>query len=441
MVNSTGKINEQIISNIFNNYSRSSKMKKGLILTLSFILITVFASCGGGKNVKDDKKSNSTTKEENSNRGQATGYATIYDDDKALARDRAIDDAKNKLVAKILGDTVSGSSLVEDFKLVSSVIEAKSYGLVKNDKIIEEKQDGNAYIVTIEGTVETAAVEDAIKDALNRYGKPKFMILIKETFEGAQNNPGFTVTELKMESIMGELGFDFVDAATTQELMKKDKAKMLKAVSGSVSADVQDLLSGIGADIIITGESKTKDQSAALKSNFGSSNMQSKSAIINIKAIDVYTGKTLASISENAPGLHIEAETASKMAIENCLKKSTFLGKKDDEGSFKSGRFISSIIKKFVEAATEREITVLVAGLSTEELKNFENQLLNRIRGVKKLNEKKQEGKSVNLEVIFSGKTTDFRDELTAKAEKIGFKIDIKSTTPNKLMMNAKKLK
>ena len=71
-------------------------------------------------------------KQTNANRGQETGYATIFDNDTALARDRATDDAKSKLVVKILGENISGSSLMENYELVSNIVEAKSYGLVKN---------------------------------------------------------------------------------------------------------------------------------------------------------------------------------------------------------------------------------------------------------------------------------------------------------------------
>jgi len=142
-------------------------MKKGLIITLSFILLTVFVSCGGGKNVKDDTKSNA--KQTSANRGQETGYATIFDDDTALARDRATDDAKSKLVLKILGETISGTSLMENYELVSNIVEAKSYGLVKNVSIIKKSQEWTEYFVTIEGTVEASVVEDAVEDALNRY--------------------------------------------------------------------------------------------------------------------------------------------------------------------------------------------------------------------------------------------------------------------------------
>ncbi len=408
-------------------------MKKGLIITLSFILLTVFVSCGGGKSVKDDKTSGKQTA---ANRGQETGYATIFDNDTALARDRATDDAKSKLVVKILGETISGSSLMENFELVSNIVEAKSYGLVKNIEIIKQKQEGTEYAVTIEGTVEASVVEDAVEDALNRYGRPKFMVLVKETFNGKENLPGFTETEMLVQEIMGNTGFQFVDAAMTQELMKKEKTKMQKAVSGSVSEDVQDLLlSDAGAEVIIVGTAETKAQGSETLKNLGATEMKSRSAIIRIKAIDVYTGDILASTSKQAPGLHIEDETASKKAIESALKQ--ILGKTED-GKFQPAQFMDTIIKKFVKSANGREIKVLIAGLSAADLRNFKDQVSNRVRGVKQVIEKGRDGKAARLEVIFAGKTVDFEQELSAKASAMGFEIDVSSSRPNKLIMTAK---
>jgi hypothetical protein len=411
-------------------------MKKGLIITLSFILLTVFVSCGGGKSVKDDKKS--TAKQTNANRSQETGYATIFDDDTALARDRATDDAKSKLVLKILGETISGTSLMENYELVSNIVEAKSYGLVKNVSIIKKWQEGTEYFVTIEGTVEASVVEDAVEDALNRYGRPKFMVLVKETFNGKENLPGFTETEMLVQEIMGNTGFQFVDAAMTQELMTKEKAKMQKAVSGSVSEDVQDLLlSDAGAEVIIVGTAETKAQGAATLKNLGATEMKSRSAIIRIKAIDVYTGDILASTSKQAPGLHIEDETASKKAIESALKQ--ILGKQDENGKFQPAQFMDTIIRKFVKAANGREIKILISGLSAAELKDFKDQISNRVRGVKQVIEKGRDGRAARLEVIFAGKTNDFEDELSAKASNMGYEINVTSSRPNKLIMTAKK--
>ncbi|HPR37895.1 MAG TPA: hypothetical protein PLT13_09885 [Spirochaetota bacterium] len=414
-------------------------MKKGFILAISFILLTVFASCGGGKNVKDDSSS-SKKQSSQQNRGQETGYATIFDNDTALARDRATDDAKSKLVRKILGETISGTSVMENYELVANIVEAKSYGLVKNVEIVKKWQEGTEYFVTIEGTVEPSVVEDAIEDALNRYGRPKFMVLVKETFNGKQNIPGFTETEMLVQEIMGNSGFQFVDAAMTQELMRKEKTKMQKAVSGTVSEDVQDLLlDDAGAEVIIVGTAETKAQGAATLKKMGATEMKSRSAIIRIKAIDVYTGDILASTSKQAPGLHIEDETASKKAIENALKQ--IVGKTDEEGKFQAGPFMNTIVKKFVKAANAREIKILIAGLDASELRNFRDQVSNRIRGVSQVMEKGREGKAAKLEVLFAGKTPDFEQELTAKANAMGFEIDVKTSRPNKLIMTAKKIK
>lgn len=415
-------------------------MKKGFILALSFILLTVFASCGGGKSVKDDSTSGSSKKSSQQNRGQETGYATIFDNDTALARDRATDDAKSKLVKKVLGENISGTSLMENYELVANIVEAKSYGLVKNVEIIKKWQEGTEYFVTIEGTVEPSVVEDAIEDALNRYGRPKFMVLVKETFNGKDNIPGFTETEMLVQEIMGNSGFQFVDAAMTQELMKREKAKMQKAVSGSVSEDVQDLLlDDAGAEVIIVGTAETKAQGAETLQRMGATEMKSRSAIIRIKAIDVYTGDILASTSKQAPGLHIEDETASKKAIEAALKQ--ILGKTDEDGKFAAGPFMETIVKKFVKAANAREIKVLIAGLEANDLRNFRDQVSNRIRGVSQVMEKGRVGKAARLEVLFAGKTPDFEQELTAKANAMGFDIDVKSSRPNKLEIVAKKIK
>ncbi len=411
-------------------------MRKGFILTISMMFLIVTVSCGGGKNVKDD----GSKSQKNPNRGQATGYATIFDNDRSLARDRATDDAKSKLVRKVLGETISGRSVMKDFELVSNIVEAKSYGLVKNIEIVNQKQDGTEYFVTIQGTVEAAVIEDAIEDALNRYGRPKFMVLINETFNGKKNLPGFTETELLVQEIMGNSGFEFVDAAMTQELMKKEKSKMSKAVSGRVSEDVQDLLlDDAGAEVIIVGTAETKAQGSATLKAYGAREMKSRSAIIRIKAIDVYTGRILASTSKQAPGIHIEDETASKRAIEAALKQ--ILGKVDrDTGKFKSGPFTNTIIEKFVKAANAREIKVRITGRSRAKRKNFKDQVTNSVRVVQQILEKGRDGRAAKLEVIFAGKTNDFEDELSSKAGKMGYEVNVKTSRPNKLIMTAKKI-
>jgi hypothetical protein len=404
------------------------------MIWLSVFSLALAVSCGGGKSDVKEKPAG------NENHGTATGYAAIYDNDTGLARDRASDDAQRKLVESILGNTVSGSTLVQDFQLVSSIIESSSTGMVKNVKILKEGKDGDSYSVTIEGDVFPAAVGQAIKAALENYGRPKFMVLVRETFEGKQNDPGMTVSELSMMDIMGTAGFQFVDAATVLSLMKKDKADMTKAMAGQVKGNekVQSLiLEDAGAEVIIFGDVQTSDQSGALAKY----NMKSKRAIVNLKAVDVYTGDILATVSADAPGADINADVASKKAIQSSLGSNRVLGRADDGGQFQPGNFMNQITRKFIEAATRRPIQLRVAGLDNKEMIKFREFLSQRCRGVKKVEVKGQQGTETKLEVLFSGKTVDLTDEFANKGAAAGYDINIVKAYPNKIQMIAKKTK
>lgn len=409
-----------------------------LVLFVALFFLAAAVSCGGGSKKQVKGESGKAGKAGCELCGEATGYAQIFDNDQSLARDRAIDDAMNKLVGSKLGTFVAGTSVVEDFALVSSIVEAKTSGMVRNWKVLKEGAQEGAFVITIYGEVFPQAVNDTIEATLKNYGRPKFMVLIRETFEGRQNMPGFTVTELTMMEIMGNAGFEFVDAATTQQLMRRDAAKMQQAMAGQVKGAVQDfLMDTAGAEVVIVGDVKTSDQSGAIQAY--AKNMKSKQAIVNIKAIDMYTGAILATTSANAPGVHIDADTASKAAIQNCLKR--ILGKTDeDTGKFQSGPFMNQITRKFLQSATGRMIMLTITGLDFAELTKFRNEVQNRVRGVKKVYSRGQAGRAAKVEVEFAGKTDDLAQELNAKSRSLGFDIEIKETYPNKITITAKKL-
>lgn len=406
--------------------------QKVFVAFMVFLVSMALVSCGG---TKGSKKSS----DECTMCGEATGYGTVYDNDVALARDRAIDDAMNKLVKMKLGTTIQGRSVVEDFALVESIVEARSTGMVRNWKVLKEGAQDGAFMVRIYGEVYPQAVNETIEATIRNYGRPKFMVLINETFEGKQNSPGFTVTELSMMEIMSNAGFEFVDAAMTQQLLKRERRKMSQAIRGNVSGSVQDLLlDDVGAECLIVGQVRTTDQSAALQKY--SQNMKSKQAILNLKAIDVYTGRILASTSTNMPAVHIDGTTASKLAIQRALNK--ILGSVNEEtGKFESGPFMNQITKKFLLAATQRMIMLTIAGLDYSDLNKFRNQIEHRVRGVQKVYSRGQSGKFSKIEVEFAGKTTDLADELNAKGESLGFQIEIKETFPNRIVLTAERIK
>lgn len=408
------------------------KRKSVIIFVILFAAMMMYCGGGGQRGTRQSTPANSEMV------GEADGIAMIFDGDKALARDRAIDDAMNKLVKSKLGTTVEGRSLVQDFALVESIVEAKSTGMVKNWTVVKERSEVDAYFVTIKGEVFPAAVNDTIEATIKNYGRPKFMVLIKETFDGTANNPGETVTEHTMMDIMGNSGFEFVDAAMTQQLIKKERRTMGQAINGTINEDVQELLlDDLGAEVIIIGTAKTTDQTAAISGY--SRNMKSKQANIQLKAIDVYTGRILASKVHNAPAVHIDADTASKNAIMNCLGSKNMLGRKDEDDKFVSGDFMNQITRQFLKSATGRMIMLTVSGLNYNDMTKFREAIQGRVRGVSKVYPRGQVGTAAKIEVEFAGKTHDLAQELSAKADKFGFSIEIKEQKPNKISLTARK--
>lgn len=369
------------------------------------------------------------------NRGKAKGTATIFDNNTALARDRALNDARNKLVENILGSMVYGSSLMQNYELVSTVVKSESSGMIKNENVIDEGKIENLYHVTIEGSVEKSAVEDAIGKAIERYGKPKMMILVKEDFIGTNNKPGFTQTEMVIGEKFGDLGFEFVDVGITKKLMKEQGNRMSKAIEGQMGDDVKDLLlGGKIADIVILGTADTTDQSESIKKY--NPNMNSHMAVINLKAVDVYTGNQFAAVSRKASGVFINPKGASIAAIEKTLEQ--ILGKKDASGKFQAGPFLEGIIKKFTKAATNREIQLLITGLDRDGLTKFRNEVQQRVRGVNNIMSRGQIGQAGKLDVYFTGQTDEFLDELKSLSESLGFDIKITESFPNKATIQAK---
>jgi hypothetical protein len=394
-------------------------MKRYFITMGMLLLSALLFSCSTGQQKETARERFIST---------ARGSSTIFDDDKAFARDRALDDAKNNLVQKVLGVTVSSRTLVKDFALVSKLIKARSYGLVRDITILSEKIDGTLYRVTIRGRVEPQAVQEAVDDTLIRYGRPRFLVIVQETILGKPSSPDDNTTTSLVQEIMSNSGFDFIDPRFIKGLSKKEKK--IISTAGTPPLDyLQVLLEKNNAEVIITGSVKTIDQSSVLGEN---TKMKSHQALVRLRAVDAYTGKILAAKSIQLPGIQITDQAASRVAIKNCLEK--IMGREDrDSGKFSMGPFIKQIVHRFTRGATERQITITIQGLSGyEEVRKFRNALGNRIRGVDSVISRKLRKGTAEIEVVFAGKTAGFLDELKAKSKKMGYHITIVESYPNR---------
>ena len=83
----------------------------------------------------------------------ADGVGVIIDNNTALARDQAIQDALRIVVEQAAGVMVASETLVQNYEVLSDQIYSKSQGYIKNYQVTDEKTEQNLYKVTVQAAV------------------------------------------------------------------------------------------------------------------------------------------------------------------------------------------------------------------------------------------------------------------------------------------------
>lgn len=165
---------------------------------------------------------------------QAEGVAVILQDNLAVARDGAIEDALRKSVEQAVGTMVDSETLVENFQLVSDRILAQSHGYIKGYRILKESREDQLLRVKVEASVAVGHLKDdlsALRMLLSRIHKPRMMVLIEERNLGTQDQLRQWSDLSQVESVLMqkflEKGFYFVDQAAVRRNISRDQALLL----------------------------------------------------------------------------------------------------------------------------------------------------------------------------------------------------------------------
>ena len=226
---------------------------------------------------------------------KVTGVAAIVDGDVAIARDRAIDDAKRKAVEQVAGAQVSAESVSVDFELVSDRITSRASGFVKTYAIDNELQEEGVYKVQMTAQVDAGAIAKDLSVLFAE--KPRVIVLIAEQNIGAKGfsywwgSSGY-VADLQMaqntliESWQPK-GFKFVDPA-----LLAGKLRMKGAMKKPDVADEHAVLIGrdADADVAIVGRILVSDAGAVMEGL----KMHSYQAVGTLRVLSIDTGEVLA---------------------------------------------------------------------------------------------------------------------------------------------------
>lgn len=115
------------------------------------------------------------------------------------------------------------------------------------------------------------------------------------------------ITESVLNEKLREAGFAPVDVAAKRGGVQLEKAYGIVDLSDQ---SVRAVGNAFGADVVVIGKALTRRAGA-----LAGSSMNNAHANLSARAVEVATGKVVASTTASAPGLHVDETTAGTMAL------------------------------------------------------------------------------------------------------------------------------
>jgi len=199
----------------------------------------------------------------------------------ALAREKALDEAKRAAIEQAMGTAIESRSVVENFELVKDRIFSHTSGYIKHFEILEEKKTAlGTYEVTVRAEVETADLAkdvDRFRQMLGWQKNPRVSIVVEKGVDpghraAAAKAAGFLAAKLKNS------GFSvYKHNRQTAGRMGLQVGLMLE--SSSVQSDYQGLQLelneiSLSANIYRTGDDAILASASAVRSLPGTNRLQ-----------------------------------------------------------------------------------------------------------------------------------------------------------------------
>ncbi|MBI5526606.1 MAG: flagellar assembly protein T N-terminal domain-containing protein [Deltaproteobacteria bacterium] len=360
---------------------------------------------------------------------KAKGQAAVTNNDKAMARDKATEDALRRAVEQAVGTMVSSDTTTKDFQLIEDNIYAHSKGFVQKYEITSEKVEDGVYIVEIKADVATGAIEgklQALGLLLQRKGKPRVMFLMSEQSVGQETATSFTssdigVVENTLIDVFQKNGFTIVDRQALTGKIKVEDAQ--KVIAAEDRATVKKIANLTDAQVVIYGKAVAKDAGVIKDQNNKETRMHSGQANISVRSLNADSGEILATETVHKAFPHIDATTAGTQALKLAS---------EDLGT----KMIEKIVAKWnAELSGGAMIAVDIGGVTDlkllSELKNF---LTSQVRGVSGVQVRKMSKPNAAIDIDYKGKAQDLAMELDGK--KIGGKkVEISDMAQNTIKM------
>ncbi|RJO68641.1 MAG: hypothetical protein C4523_07075 [Myxococcales bacterium] len=356
------------------------------------------------------------------------GEGVIFQNDRALAKDRAIEAALRAAVEQVAGIYIQSSTLVQNYITVDDKILSQSKGFVKSWRELSSRVEDNVVAVEVEAVVAVAKLQGALNEidwVLARKNYPRMMLLIAEQNIGQTGFSywwGNTTSAISMGQAENTLidalsvkGFNFVDPQVLAGKIEMRDA--YKVTSGGISdLAARQIANLTDAQVVIVGAAVATEAGPVMEG----SKLVSGQADVTVRAINTDNGQILMTASVHAAEAHISTATAGNKALIKAAKKL-------------AEEIATKLTDKWM--ASVATITLDVTGLASyQQFDSLKNVLTHEIRGVKGVQERSMRQDKAQIDLFFDGKTSNLAKELTLKAFP-GFGVKIDEVTANKIKL------
>ncbi|MDF3819217.1 lipoprotein LipL46 [Leptospira sp. 96542] len=341
----------------------------------------------------------------------AMGEAPIYQGDLALARNKALKDAKLNAIRKLVGEQITEKSGVSDGQSLGSKLYGKTDSFVKKYDILSEEQwklDTQDMIrLNVRCEVEATKLSTAVDALLDDVGNPRVAVLISNSINGKAYPIGSAtnIAEAELIEKLRAKGNKVVDSSQLTALLKKNPAlAKLDLNSVEEGSPLLTLAQESGAEVLIIGKVTTTDQKPVVLPGGKKTDFLSSAATGPYRIIQLWgDGKIFGSGSVEGRGADITQTVSREQAVKDWSKLvSEKVGKQIKDEWFK---------------LTEQNTVILkFKGIELEDAINFKNDLI-EYTSVKQINDRKTDVNGSEWELTYPGKESMFAEELMYKKD------------------------
>lgn len=306
----------------------------------------------------------------------------------------ALDDALRSGVEQAVGVLVDSQTLVRNYQTVSDEIYLQAQGFVKDYSVLKEEKNNGQFRLTVRVVVDTEP-NSALLTKLQRMGlinkrleNPRIAVIIPEYHltHFAPDPAGETAIILKLR----QAGFKrIIDPSQLSNIRNKNAVQAILVGDKKMLAS---LCGKYGVDFIIIGEAFSE-----YAGNILNSGVHSCRARVEAKIIKADTGQVIAANGFQSSGVDIAEVIAGK----NALTKA---------GEMMGDYLVSELLN--YAGDSQREIVIVVKGLSSYEKLNAVVNELKQIRGLKNIYIRDYSSGIASLDVDYSGLLKGLANEI-----------------------------